>query len=379
MAVDVQGCLDYEKAISFDELLKAARQCDNSVSWKSSVIKWMYHEYGNVAELRKRLLNGTYKLSKYVKFQITEPKRRVIFSTKFVDRVLQRSLCNNGLYDALTKPLIYDNGACQVGKGTSFTLERFERMLHKYYTDNHTNHGYAIVIDMHNYFGSTPHKLLKECVEKAVPEPNFKRHVFDIIDSFVDEREPSEIAADPFGVRGVGLGSQVSQLLELLYLNDVDHYIKEQLRIKYYIRYMDDLILFVKDKKSAREIFNILKEKIEAKGLELNPKSDIHPIENGVKFLKVHFKLTDSGAVKKRISKESVNKELRRITVLLRLYKENKIDYEFLLTHFNSWVGHFRVRMSSKQFPVINHHIVNTMKSLGMDEQLVKRLNKDNS
>lgn len=165
----------------------------------------------------------------------------------------------------------------------------------------------------------------------------------------------------------------------MLYLNDVDHYIKEQLRIKYYIRYMDDLILFVKDKKSAREIFNILKEKIEAKGLELNPKSDIHPIENGVKFLKVHFKLTDSGAVKKRISKESVNKELRRITVLLRLYKENKIDYEFLLTHFNSWVGHFRVRMSSKQFPVINHHIVNTMKSLGMDEQLVKRLNKDNS
>ena len=375
MSKSVQGCLDYGKAISFDELVKAAKQCDNSVSWKSSVIKWMFNLYQNITELRNRILNGTYHVSKYVKFEITEPKRRIIYSTKFIDRVLQRSLCNNGLYHALTKSLIYDNGACQVGKGTSFTLKRFERMLHGYYEDNgHSNVGYAIKLDIHNYFGSTPHELLKECVAKVVDEPHFKHHVFEIIDSFEDNRRENEISKDPFGRRGIGLGSQVSQLLELLYLNDLDHYIKETLKIRQYIRYMDDMILFVKKKKDAVRIFADIKSKIEAKGLTLNPKSQIMPIQNGIKFLKVNFRLTETGKVKKRVSNESISKELRRISTLLWLFKNGNIDYDYLLMHFNSWVGHFKKRMASKQFAVLNTHIKRTIERLGIDHDWIQNL-----
>lgn len=375
MSKSVQGCLDYGKAISFDELVKAAKQCDNSVSWKSSVIKWMFNLYQNITDLRNRILNGTYHVSKYVKFEITEPKRRIIYSTKFIDRVLQRSLCNNGLYDALTKPLIYDNGACQVGKGTSFTLKRFERLLHGYFVDNgRSNIGYAIKLDIHNYFGSTPHGLLKECVASAVDEPNFKRHVFEIIDSFEDNRAESDISKDPFGRRGIGLGSQVSQLLELIYLNDVDHYIKEKLRIRQYIRYMDDMILFVKEKDDAVRIFSDLKTRIEAKGLKLNPKSQIMPIQNGIKFLKVNFRLTDTGKVKKRVSNESISRELRRISTLLRLFREEKIDYDYLIMHFNSWIGHFKKKMASKQFSILNEHIRKTIERIGIDHDWLQNL-----
>jgi len=350
--------MDYSKAISFVELLKAAKQCDNGVAWKNSVAKWMFNVHRNITSLRQDLLSKRYKLSNYVKFTIYEPKRRSICSTKFRDRVVQRSLCNNGLYSALVRPLIYDNGACQINKGTSFTIGRVNALLQKYYrSNNNSNIGYYYLIDIHNYFGSTPHKLLKEVVAKYVTEPNFMYHVFEIIDSFKDDRPQKMINEDPFGERGVGLGSQVSQLLQLLYMNDVDHYAKEQLGLKFYIRYMDDILIFHKDREYLNECFEKIKNMIESKGLELNPKSGSGKIEDGVKFLKVHFKLSSSGSVKHKITKSSIDRELRRISKLVQLFIADALSYKDLMAHFNSWVGHSKPRMSTSQFRIINTHL----------------------
>lgn len=377
VAEDVQEHLDYGKATSFSELYIAANECDNGVNWKDSVIKWMFNLLSNLSNLRKRILNGTYRISEYIRFTLHEPKTRTIFSTKFIDRVFQRSMCNNGLYWALTRSLIYNNCACQIGKGTSFAIKRFDVMLHDYYNTYGTNHGFAVIIDIHDYFGSIPHGLLKDDVAKAVPEPNFRRHVFDIIDSFKDGRTDEEIMNDRFGERGIGLGSQISQLLALLYTSDLDHYAKEQLLLKFYIKYMDDIVIFVRDYECALEVYNKIIAFIRSKGLEPNPKSRIVPLEYGVKFLKVDFKLTPTGSIKHKISAESINRELRRITVLLKLYRDHMVDFDYLLQHFNSWVGHFKMRMSTKQFPILNGHIRKTMVRLGMDSGVFEKLNNN--
>ncbi len=91
----------YEKVISFNELLKAAIECSKNVFWKSSVINWIFDKEKHCYELSKKLKNGTYRISPYMYFNLVGPKPRLISSTKFTDRVFQRSLCNNGLYDMI--------------------------------------------------------------------------------------------------------------------------------------------------------------------------------------------------------------------------------------------------------------------------------------
>ena len=93
----------------------------------------------------------------------------------------------------------------------------------------HGNNGYALKCDVHHFFQSIPHSALKKAVRKRVKDDFIVGEVDRIIDSFG-------------GNYGIGLGSQVSQLLALAVLDDLDHYIKEKLHIKYYIRYMDDLV-----------------------------------------------------------------------------------------------------------------------------------------
>ena len=97
-------------------------------------------------------------------FCISDPKPRVVHAMRFADRVVQRSLCNNGLYEMLTKSFIYDNCACQDSKGTMFALERMKVHLHRWYNERHSNEGAYVVIDIKKYFNSTPHIKLKEIV-----------------------------------------------------------------------------------------------------------------------------------------------------------------------------------------------------------------------
>lgn len=252
---DAKELVDYDKAISYEELLKAAKQCSNGVSWKASVANWMYNANANVAALSEDLKNKTYVLGSYVVFRLKDPKMRIISSTRFRDRVVQRSLCNNGLYALLTKSMIYDNGACLKKKGLSFSVDRLNCHLSRYFREHHTNKGFYLKLDIKKYFDSTPHELLKQVVRKHIKDPDFYRHVANIVDSFEDSRPDEEVAKDPFGKRGVGLGSQISQLLQSLFLSELDHKIKEEFRIKYYVRYMDDMILVHNDRQYLEWVF----------------------------------------------------------------------------------------------------------------------------
>ena len=112
--------------------MEAARRCSKNVRWKSSVIRWMFEKEQRCQELSSKLKSGRYKISKYVMFNLKSPKPRLISSTKFTDRVFQRSLCSNGLYGMAASPLIYDNGACLNGKGLQFVFKRFKCKLQKY-------------------------------------------------------------------------------------------------------------------------------------------------------------------------------------------------------------------------------------------------------
>ena len=145
-------------------------------------------------------------------------------------------------------------------------------------------------------------------------------------------------AIDSFGGdRGIGLGSQVSQLVELAVLDPVDHYVKERLRIKHYVRYMDDFILIHQDRQTLERAKEEITRKVNELGLEMNRKTQIAPLRHGIRFLKWRFILTDTGKVIRKISRQSITKERRKLKKLAEKAKTGQIPVEYVWTSFQSW------------------------------------------
>ena len=310
-------------SLTIDGLMQAARECSRGVKWKASVASWVApcHLAANCLKLWRELDGGSYRLSDYVTFEITSPKRRVIRSPRFRDRVVQRAMCNRGLYRDLTRSNILDNAACQIGKGTLFAQERLAGMLREHWR-HHGNAGWCLRLDVRHFFDSLPHGGLKAMVARQVRNPEFAARVEEVIDSFPDP--------------GIGLGSQISQLLAIAYLSPLDHFVKERLRVRHYIRYSDDMVLLSPDREELRRAWREIAAWLSAHGLSLNPKSALHPIAQGVRFLKFRFVLTATGRVLKLLSRGSARRMLRRMKRLKALGR----DFSAIEHCYQSWRAH---------------------------------------
>lgn len=315
---------DYEEAISFRKLYKGLQKSRRNVMWKDSVAGYSANGLKNTHKLRQALLRGKYKIDPYQVFEIHEPKDRVIMATRIKDRQFQRSLCDNILYPQMTRSFIRDNCACQRGKGVDDALDRMDAHLHRYYR-KHGPDGWVLQCDIKQYFSSTRHDVAIKAVEKRVKDPMAARRAGEIIRSFGEN-----------GV-GIGLGSQVSQLTELAVLDDLDHYIKERLKVKQYIRYMDDFVLIHHDKIHLEKCLREIRSRITCLGLQLNRKTQIYPLCQGVKFLKWRFILTDSGKVIRKKRPKSISDERCKLKKLKALHDQGKIGLNDIRTHYGSW------------------------------------------
>lgn len=281
------------------------------------------HAPQNTHRLIEELRNGTYKLSPYQHFIIHEPKTREIVATRINDRQVQMALCDGGLYQDLTEHFIYDNVACQRGKGTDFALNRLKVHLLRFYRE-HGRDGWVLKCDVHHFFPSTRHDVAKAAADKRIADPKAYMMVSDIIDSFD-------------GNVGIGLGSQISQLLELAVLDDLDHYIKERLHIKYYLRYMDDFVLIHKDKAYLQYCRTEIEKKLAEIHLELNKKTSLYPLKQGVKFLQWRFILTETGGVRLKMSGKKQGRERRRLAKLAEKEIRGEVKAGTTYNSFVSW------------------------------------------
>lgn len=289
----------FDEAMTYGSMRRALKRCCRGIRWKDSVVGYELHAAQHTHELLNAIRAGTYKISPYQHFTIYEPKKREIVATRIVDRQVQMALCKGGWYEDITEHFIYDNCACQTGKGTDFALKRLKVHMLQYYRE-HGKEGWALKCDIHHFFPSTRHDVAKAAVAKRTRDPKAAQMVFQIIDSFG-------------GDRGIGLGSQISQLVELAVLDDVDHYIKEHLRIRHYIRYMDDFILIHPDKEYLRECLRHIRWELAKIDLELNDKTTMYPLRQGIRFLQWRFLLTDTGGVRMMIGNDKAGRERRRL------------------------------------------------------------------
>lgn len=228
--------LDKDTVFSIENLYEASIKCSKNVGWKSSVISYNTRKTKNILKTKTDIDNESYKLSNsFNEFDVNERgKIRHIKAPKYSERVVQKCLCDNCLVPILTNTLIMNNGACLKGKGVAFSRNRFKRDLERLLLNNKNKEKWILFIDFKKYFDNIDHNILKAELKKYIVDEYIFKLTCDHIDSF--------------GEKGLGLGSQVSQILSVFYCNKLDHYITNYLHIKYYGRYMDDSYIMCNSK-----------------------------------------------------------------------------------------------------------------------------------
>ena len=276
-------------------------------------------------KLERLLKTHRYKPSPFKNFTIHEPKERLIQAPAFVDKVVLHAMTDFEIYDAITKDFIRNNHASQENKGSLDGLSRLRQAMNEYYRKNKTSEGWVLKCDIRHFFASIDHDLLKEVLKKTFIKRNVDPQIYELMCLYIDSSE------------GLPLGYQTSQLMALLFLNEFDHWVKEEKKIKYYGRYMDDFYLISSSKEELQKILKEMKIYFKRIGLELNNKTAIFPLKNGIDFLGFHFYLTDTGKVVMKLRRSAVKKIRKRIKKWKRMYNGKEITKEEIKECFCAW------------------------------------------
>lgn len=318
--------MDFEKVYSFEALYRAYKKARKGKRWKEAAAKFEVNLLEAINLLSTMLKTKTYKLSPYNVFKVYEPKERIVMSNSYKDKVVQHSLCDNVLEPVLTKGFIYDNYASQKNKGTHFGLDRLREFMRSFYRQNGVD-GWVLKGDVTKYFYSIQHDILKQQIRRKITDAN----TLWLVDMIIDSTE---------GNVGLPIGNQSSQLFALLYLDNLDHFIKEKLGIKYYGRYMDDFYLIHKDKAYLQECRKQIEAKAAELGLTLNNKTQLLPLKNGIDFLGFHTYLTESGKVIRKVRHRSKNNVRRKLKKFKGLVDGGKMTQAQVVCSYQSWKGH---------------------------------------
>ena len=317
----------YNRISSFDSLYEAWKLAKRGKGTKGEAISFSLNLAHELWRIHESLERGEYRPGRYYHFTINEPKRREIYALRFADRVVQHSICDNALRPWLEPRLIYDCAACRVGKGTHFAMDRLTKFLREFYRAYGTN-GYVLKCDIRKYFDNIDHRILREKLRKF-PDEQVKELMFRFLDAYHGESG-----------KGIPLGNQSSQWFALYYLDSIDRLVKEKLRIKWYTRYMDDFILIHPDKAYLKSCLEEIRRAAAELSLELNEKTQIFPLSQGVDYVGFRFYLTETGKVVRRLRSSNKRRFKRRLQHFRRAYAAGEIGTEEINRSLASYMGH---------------------------------------
>ena len=294
------------------------------MNWKTSVQKYGCNVLRNAYVYSERMRNGGNISKGFIEFDINERgKTRHIKSVHITERVIQKSVCDFGLVPVIEKSLIFDNGASQKGKGTEFAANRLIGHLRKYYR-HHGNDGYILLGDQHNFFGSIRHDVVEKNLRKWITDERLIEMTMDFVRACKE---------------GLGLGSQVCQICAVSYQNNIDHFIKENLRCKYYGRYMDDWYI-IGEKNDLKAYLDIIRKMYADIGIEMNEKkTQITKISRPFVWLQDRYCITDTGYVIRKPSRRSITRNRKKLRRLADKLNRGELKYKEIRSFFASQDG----------------------------------------
>ena len=322
---------DFDRICDFSNLYTAHLMTRLGKRHKAEVIRFESDLGHKLTQLSRMLKEDRYLPVKYYHFKVYEPKERNIHALRYPDRVVQRCLCDQVLLPVFEPRLIYDNAACRKGKGVHFSIGRLSRFMREHFA-SHGAGGYVLKCDIKRYFQSIDHEILKQLLAPLPFSDRTLRLLFGILDSFED-----------YPGQGLPLGNQSSQWFALYYLDKVDRLIKEKLHIKHYVRYMDDFVLLHPEKSYLRDaekqIEKLLKEQL---GLALNEKTQLSPLDCGVRYLGFSFHLTGTGKIVRKLLPAAKKRILKASALLDARLSIGEISVEDVAPVLSSYMGHMK-------------------------------------
>jgi len=323
----------YHQIYDFANLLQAFRNARKGKKNKRNVAAFEWQLEDNVLQLQQELQNKTYQPGAYRTFKIYDPKERMISAAPFRDRVVHHALCQV-VMPIFERSFIHDSYANRKGKGTHVAIRRCQGFLRK--------NQYVLKADIQKYFPSIDHALLKAAIHRKIACKDTLWLIDSIIDNSNAQEErniyfPGDDMFTPYERRrGLPLGNLTSQYFANIYLNGFDHFIKDELGCKYYIRYVDDFVIFHTDKNVLWQIKTKVERYLQQLRLKLHPdKCYVAPVEEGVTFLGQRIFATH-----RLLRKENVRRFRKRQRMNFKKYRKNERTVIQMESGWNAWLGH---------------------------------------
>lgn len=313
-----------KRIIDYDALWGSAMKCKCGVAWKPSTKHYVLNAVEETHRMNRKLEDGTWKNGSPKPIMILYPKRRDGLSISFKDRVYQRSINDNVLYPSIQPSFIIDNCACQKGKGIDFARARLKKHLWNHYSHYGTK-GYVLQIDIRGYYPNMRHDAVKK---------KFRRYLGDDVYQAVCDVLDTQYVGDV----GYNPGSQMVQIAGISLLDDLDHYCKERLHIKHYMRYMDDILIIQRDRHELECVLTEIEEQLAKIGFEIHKeKTHITPLSKGFTFLGFEYRITETGKILMTLNSANIKHERRKLRRMVQLAKEGKITKAKADECFHSW------------------------------------------
>jgi len=274
----------YERVCAFENLYEAFRKAAKGKSLRLDCAGFSYGREREIFELQAELVNGTYKHGPYRAFTVRDPKVREVKAARFRDRVVHHALCNiiEPIFEAR---FISDSFACRKAKGTLAALDRCRTLARRFCG------GYVLKADISKFFYSVDHGLMLDTLSRRIADKRVVALMAEILASSEDKRFRSYFPGDDlFALQrptGIPIGNLTSQLFSNIYLTELDYFVKQELRWKPYLRYMDDFLLFGPGKPELWSVLSrieaFLAEKLR---LRVHPKKrTVSPVSCGIDWV----------------------------------------------------------------------------------------------
>lgn len=324
----------FDKIITFENMYESYLEARKGRKLKPEILKAGRNIEKTIREMQRQLHDGTWRSDRYNEFVCyTEVKRRVIHAPSFRNRIFHHALVR------IVRPLferkfIYDSYAIIKGRGVHPAVYRTQDFLRR--ASRQGERVYVLQCDISKYYPSMDHEFLKQRIRRTIADERVLQAWDALIDGF--EIEPG---------KGLPIGALTSQISANIYLDYLDHYIKDRLRIKYYLRYMDDFIVIGNSKAELQELLGKIRRVVmEEMKLKLNPKTRIYAASKGVNF--AGYRIFTTHILPRKRNVKAARIRFRRLNHEYKYYRASLADVRSRVMSFLGYMKHCQGSKTTK-------------------------------
>jgi retron-type reverse transcriptase len=325
----------YPEVTRFENLLRAYHKAARGKRSQPHVAAFEFELERNLFTLQQELEDKTYRPGSYYSFYICDPKHRLISAAPFRDRVVHHALCNV-IEPVFERTFIGDSYANRVGKGTHRAIDRAQQFSRRY--------PYVLQCDIRQFFPSIDHEILRGLLAHKLLDDDVMWLIDAILDNgadvLIDEYTPVHFPGDDLLAmmrhRGLPIGNLTSQFWANIYLNDLDQFVKRELRCPAFVRFVDDFLLFSDNKAQLWQWKDAIRSRLDGLRLTLHERSStVYPVSNGIPFL--GFRIYPDHRLLKRRNGVAFAKRLRKLRAAV---ERGEMTLEQLSAGIQGWIAH---------------------------------------